>query len=48
LSFAQVSSDAWDDAENSGELFGKAQSATSRKHGQPTITITFAKVGDDC
>jgi hypothetical protein len=30
--------------ENYGELFGKAQSATRCKHGQPIITVVFAEV----
>jgi hypothetical protein len=40
----QTSSDAWGDVENSGELFGKAQSLTARNHGQPIITVAFAEV----
>ena len=34
--------------ENSGELFGKAQSATPRKQGQPIITVAFAEVEGEC
>jgi hypothetical protein len=44
LNCIQTSSDAWGDVENSGELFGKAQRATPRKHGQPIITVAFAEV----
>jgi hypothetical protein len=43
LNFSQTSSDAWDDVENCGELFGKAQSASVRK----IITGTFAKIGTE-
>jgi hypothetical protein len=42
LNCIQTSSDAWGDVENSGELFGKAQSAMPREHGQPIITVAFA------
>jgi hypothetical protein len=31
-----------------GELFGKAQSATLRKQGQPIITPAFAEVEGEC
>jgi len=48
LNFTQTSSDARGDVENSGERFGKAQSATPRNHGQPIITIAFAEVEGEC
>jgi hypothetical protein len=48
LNCIQTSSDAWGDVENSGELFGKAQSATSPNHCQPIITVAFAEVEDEC
>jgi hypothetical protein len=44
LNCIQTSSDAWGDVENSGELFGKAQSATPRNQDQPIITVAFAEV----
>jgi hypothetical protein len=34
LNFTPTSSDVWGDVENSGEQFGKAQSATPRNQGQ--------------
>jgi signal transduction histidine kinase len=42
LNCIQTSSDAWGDVGNSGELFGKAQSAAPPNHGQPMITVAFA------
>ena len=33
---------------NSGELLGKAQSATPPNHGQPIITVAFAEVKGEC
>jgi len=45
LNCIQTSSDAWGDVENSGELFGKAQSSMPRGHVQPIITIAFEEVG---
>jgi hypothetical protein len=48
LNCIQTSSDAWGNVENRGELFGKTQSATRRKHGQPTITVAFAEVEGEC
>ena len=48
LNCIQTSSDAWGDAENSSELFGKAQSLTPRNHGQPIITVAFAEVDGEC
>jgi hypothetical protein len=48
LNCIQASSDAWGEVENSGELFGKAQSATPRKRGQPIITVAFAEVEGEC
>jgi hypothetical protein len=47
LNFTQTSSDAWDGVENSGELFGKAQSATPRTHRKAIIILAFAKVGNE-
>jgi len=47
LSCIQTSSDAWGDVENSGELFGKAQSSMPRDPVQPIITIAFEEVGGD-
>jgi hypothetical protein len=44
LNCIQTSSDAWGDVENSGELFGKAQS----KHGLPIITVAVAEVEGEC
>src|ERR1700745_4105332 len=44
LNFTPTSSDVWGDVENSGERFGKAQSATPRNQGQPTSTVAFAKL----
>src|ERR1700745_3807536 len=44
LNFTPTSSDAWGDVEDSGERFGKAQSATPRNQGQPTSTVAFAKL----
>jgi len=44
LNFTPTSSDAWGDVENSGELFGKAQSATPRNQRQRIITVAFAEV----
>jgi hypothetical protein len=44
LNFTQTSSGAWGDVENSGELFGKAQSARLRRHAHLIVTIAFAKV----
>jgi len=48
LNFTPTSSDDWDDVENSGERFGKAQSATPRNHGQPIITVAFAELEGEC
>jgi hypothetical protein len=48
LNCIQTSSDAWGDVENSGELFGKAQSAMPRKHGPLLITVAFARVKGEC
>jgi hypothetical protein len=47
LNCIQTSSDAWGDVENSGELFGKAQSSMPRNHVQPIITIAFEEVGGE-
>jgi hypothetical protein len=44
LNLTPTSSDAWGDVEDSGERFGKAQSATPRNQGQPTTTFAFAKL----
>jgi hypothetical protein len=48
LNFTPTSSDAWGDVENSGERFGKAQSATPRNHGQAIITVAFAEFEGEC
>jgi len=48
LTWIQTSSDAWGDVENSGDLFGKAQSSMPRKYDQPIITVAFAKVKGEC
>jgi len=44
LNLTPTSSDAWDDVEDSGERFGKAQNATPSNQGQPTTTVAFAKL----
>jgi hypothetical protein len=35
------------DVENSGELFGKAQSSMPRDHVQPIITVAFEEIGGE-
>jgi hypothetical protein len=48
LNCIQTNSGAWGDVENSGERFGKAQSATPRKQGQSIIAAAFAEVEGEC